>query len=178
MSARLSAFRPLVVLLALVAALAGSGCSGDATPAATTAAAEPAPSAAAPTADPSPAAEGPQSFLDQDAARLTALNQPFFGDFDAMLERRVIRALVTYNHTHYFLDGPEQRGIAYEGLQLFQKHLNEKHKTGHRPIQIIIIPVTRDQLLPRLRPGSPTLRPAPSPSPRSAARSSTSPSRG
>ena len=138
----------------LVAALAGSGCTGDATTAATTAAdPEPAPSATAPTADPSPAAEGPQSFLDQDAARLTALNQPFFGDFDAMLERRVIRAVVTYNHTHYFLDGPEQRGIAYEGLQLFQKHLNEKHKTGHRPIQIIIIPVTRDQLLPRLEAG-------------------------
>ena len=164
MSAHLSAQRLLVVLVALLVALVASGCGGDPPPAATVAAhSSPAPAvdtAPAPTddvaatPDAAPAtAEGPQSFLDQEPSRLSALNEPFFGDFDAILERGVIRALVTYNHTHYFLDGPEQRGIAYESLQLFQKDLNEKHKTGDRPIQIFIIPVSRDQLLPRLKAG-------------------------
>ncbi len=36
------------------------------------------------------------------------------GDLDELIERRVIRALVTYSETYYFLDGPNQRGVTYE----------------------------------------------------------------
>jgi membrane-bound lytic murein transglycosylase MltF len=145
--------RPLVILLLLLAVAGGGGCGGDRPPETSPPApAPPASAAAEDTTSDAPAA-GPQSAFDQTGSRLAAINQPFTGDFDAMLERRVIRALVTYNHTQYFLDGPEQRGITYDALQLFQKHLNEKHKTGDRPIQIVIMPVARNELLPKLAAG-------------------------
>ena len=76
--------------------------------------------------------------------------EAFEGDFDEMLERRSLRALVVYNKMMYFLDGATQRGITYEGLENFEKFINEKHKLGARKFDIIYIPVPRDQLLPML----------------------------
>lgn len=78
------------------------------------------------------------------------LTQPWKGDLDGMIERRVIRVVVTVNMTQYFLDGASQRGITYEALQLFEKTLNEKLGTGNLQVQIAILPVARDQLLPAL----------------------------
>ena len=42
--------------------------------------------------------------------------EPWKDDLDGMVERRVIRALVTYNRTDYCLDGVEQKGVSYEVL--------------------------------------------------------------
>src|SRR5262245_27745641 len=42
------------------------------------------------------------------------------GDLDGMAQRRVIRALVTYNRSYYFYDGAEGRGISYEALKEFE----------------------------------------------------------
>lgn len=39
---------------------------------------------------------------------------PFHGDFDAMVEKREIRVLVTYKMTNFFLDGGTPRGITAE----------------------------------------------------------------
>lgn len=39
------------------------------------------------------------------------------GDFDGIKERRIIRALVTFSKTNYFLDKMTQRGITYELLK-------------------------------------------------------------
>ncbi len=76
--------------------------------------------------------------------------QALKGDFDEMLERRSLRALVVYNKMMYFLDGATQRGITYESLENFEKFVNEKHEFGARKFDIIYIPVPRDQLLPML----------------------------
>jgi hypothetical protein len=32
------------------------------------------------------------------------MDEPFTGDFDALVTRRAIRAAVTFNRTHYFID--------------------------------------------------------------------------
>jgi membrane-bound lytic murein transglycosylase MltF len=68
------------------------------------------------------------------------------GDFDGMVERRKIRVLVPYSKTFYFLDGATQRGLAYEGMQLFEKWLNKK--LGMRPLKVhvIMLPTVRDEL--------------------------------
>jgi len=68
------------------------------------------------------------------------------GDFDGMVERRKIRALVPYSKTFYFLDGATQRGIAYEGMQVFEKWLNKKLGTGHLKVRVVMIPTVRDEL--------------------------------
>jgi len=72
------------------------------------------------------------------------------GDFDAMLERRQIRVLVVYNKMMYFLDGATQRGITYEGMEHFEKFINKKYRLGARKMDMVYIPVPRDQLLPML----------------------------
>jgi membrane-bound lytic murein transglycosylase MltF len=83
----------------------------------------------------------------QDLLRFT---EKWTGDFDHMRKRRRIRALVTLNKLFYFLDGPTQRGEAYELLKEFETFINKKLKTGTLGIEVIFIPVGRDQLLPRL----------------------------
>ncbi len=73
--------------------------------------------------------------------------EPWMGDFDGMVERRLIRALVVPSQTFYFLDGAEQKGISYEALKEFEKLVNERLDTGHLPVYLVIIPVRRDQII-------------------------------
>jgi membrane-bound lytic murein transglycosylase MltF len=75
------------------------------------------------------------------------------GDFKAMAERNRIRALVVYSKTFYFIDQGEQRGLTYEGLMLFQKFINAKLNKKTVKVNVIFIPVARDQLLPALLEG-------------------------
>ena len=81
------------------------------------------------------------------------LIKPWTGDFDAMAERRAIRALVVYSKMLYFFDGAEQHGISYEVLKEFEKSINEQLKTKTLKVHVVFIPVSRDQLLPALLEG-------------------------
>ena len=81
------------------------------------------------------------------------LGEANFGDLDSMLLRREIRALVPYNQTYYYIDGSERRGIAYEALTLFEKALKKKYKAQAPTLNLIFVPVTRDQLIPALANG-------------------------
>src|SRR5262245_57427437 len=58
----------------------------------------------------------PPSELDTQlpAAVRDAVLKPFTGDFDAMVEHRLIRIGVTFNRTLYFVDKGVQRGVMYE----------------------------------------------------------------
>ena len=78
------------------------------------------------------------------------LNEKWTGDFDGMTERRVVRALVPYSKTFYFLDGATQRGLEYELLKEFEKYINKRLKTKHLKVDVIVIPTKRDRLLPGL----------------------------
>lgn len=82
--------------------------------------------------------------------KMLKLNEVRTGDFDGMVKRRVIRALVVPNKMLYFLDGVTQRGISYDGLKEFEKFVNKKLKTRTLKINVVFIPVTRDKLLPAL----------------------------
>src|SRR5262249_3920511 len=68
-------------------------------------------------------------------------------------ERRYIRALVLYNKTNFFYDGPQPRGITYEALKEFEKFLNKKLDTGDKPIHMIFLPVSREDGIKRMRDG-------------------------
>jgi membrane-bound lytic murein transglycosylase MltF len=86
-------------------------------------------------------------------ALVAEMMEPFHGDFDAMVENRVIRVLVTNNATNFFLDGGTQRGITADALREFEKALNEELRLGRRPLQVAAIPVLRNQLIPFLEEG-------------------------
>ncbi|NTU56622.1 MAG: lytic transglycosylase F, partial [Anaerolineales bacterium] len=69
--------------------------------------------------------------------------------------RRSIRALVPYNRSLYFNDKGREMGISAETIRDFEQWINKKYakKLGKRPFTIIIIPTTRDKLLPEVSQG-------------------------
>ena len=69
------------------------------------------------------------------------------GDLDGMLERKLVRALVPYSKTYYFVDEGTARGMTYELLRGFEDWLNEQHGEGELPVRIVVIPTPRDELL-------------------------------
>ncbi len=81
------------------------------------------------------------------------VDAPFTGDFNEMVNRRVIRVGVTFNRTFYFIDKGAQRGLAYEYVNLFEDQLNKKLKTGNIKVHVVMLPMPRDALLPALRAG-------------------------
>jgi len=72
------------------------------------------------------------------------------GDLDGMIKRRMIRVLVVYSKTFFFVDKGTQRGVAYEAFRKFEEDLNQKLKTRHLRVNVVFIPVARDELLPAL----------------------------
>ena len=69
------------------------------------------------------------------------------GDLDGMAQRGQIRVLVVYSKTLYFIDRGQERGITYDALQAFERHVNEKLGRKTVKVRVVIIPVRRDQLL-------------------------------
>jgi membrane-bound lytic murein transglycosylase MltF len=69
------------------------------------------------------------------------------------VKRRLIRVGVTFNRTHYFVDQGQERGITYESVKLFESDLNTRLKTGNLKINVVMLPMSRDQLGPALLSG-------------------------
>jgi membrane-bound lytic murein transglycosylase MltF len=137
----------LSVFLAMSVGCGGGGTTpAPSTPAGTaTPAPAPAPPVAAEAADDAlPQVPSPYDALPPGAR--TLLEAPFTGDLDEMIKRRVIRAGVTFNRTHYFIDHGQQRGIAYESLTNFEEALNAQLKTGNLKVHVAIIPLGREAL--------------------------------
>ena len=141
----------LAQLLALVATLVAttSGCqkqadapSAQATPASVAAAATAAP------ADDAPLEPAPEATPLPEG--LAPLVEPFKGDFDEMLKRRVIRVLTVQNPVLYSVDRGREIGITYENIKAFEKHVNDKAGNKIVTVHVIAIPVARDELIPRL----------------------------
>ena len=90
------------------------------------------------------------------AAEVTALKletQAFKGDWEAILARGTIRVAVPYSRTLFFNDRGTQMGLTADALYEFQRWLNRKYSLSHRPITVLPIATTRDQLFPKLRKG-------------------------
>lgn len=87
--------------------------------------------------------------------QLTIYNKPWTGDFDRMLERRVVRIYAPYSRSLYYSDKGRERGLAVELARDWEQYLNKKHaaKLGKRPLTVYIAPATRDKLLPYLTEG-------------------------
>jgi membrane-bound lytic murein transglycosylase MltF len=72
---------------------------------------------------------------------------------DGILKRRILRVLVVPSRTDYFTDRGKQYGIAYESALEFERYLNRRYGKRLRPINVVIVPVTRDRLIPLLEEG-------------------------
>lgn len=122
--------------------------SGETPGSESVASATPAPTPAAQPVEPPTPAAADDGQLDLETSR-----RRWSGDLDQMVERRVIRVLVPYSKTFYFIDGGTQRGLSYELMREFEKTLNAKHKLTKLRVAVVFIPVSRDQLLPELTAG-------------------------
>ncbi len=105
------------------------------------------PPAAAPAASSGAAAEK--------ARKLAIATKPWKGDFDAMLERRIVRVDVPYSRSLYFIDKGRERGIAAELIRDFERWVNQKYakKLGKRPLTVLVVAATRDRLFTDLNEG-------------------------
>jgi len=105
------------------------------------------------------AAQGPQAAADapkpEQPRQFALAIKPWTGDFDKMLQRRVIRIDVPYSRSLYFIDKGRERGLNAELARDFERWLNQKHaKTlGKRPLTVYIVAATRDKLLTDLEAG-------------------------
>ena len=98
-------------------------------------------------------APAPSSPVSKQKARQLDISVKLWtGDFDQMLERRVIRVLLPYSRSLYFNDKGRERGISVENVRDFEHWINKKYakKLGKRPLTVLIIPTTRDKLLPEV----------------------------
>jgi membrane-bound lytic murein transglycosylase MltF len=77
----------------------------------------------------------------------------FSGDFDAMLDRRLIRLVVPYSPTLFFEDRGAIYGTAANGAQLFEAWINKTFRLGARPLTVTLTPVSRDKLFDTLLAG-------------------------
>jgi membrane-bound lytic murein transglycosylase MltF len=84
------------------------------------------------------------------ARQLTIANKPWTGDFDRMLERRIIRVVAPFSRSLYFNDKGRERGLAAELVRDFERWINNKYakQLGKRPLTLYLAPATRDRLLP------------------------------
>ena len=80
------------------------------------------------------------------APALPTPSERWTGDFDGMIKRRKIRALVVYSRSAFFYDQGWPKGISYEALQEFQQTLNRDFKTGSLPVSVTFLPVGYEQL--------------------------------
>ena len=93
---------------------------------------------------------------DTAAARgLSVANKAWTGDFDRMLERRMIRVYVPYSRSLYYNDRGRERGLSAELVRDFERWINQKYAKplGKRPLTIYIVPATRDKVLPGVSDG-------------------------
>jgi membrane-bound lytic murein transglycosylase MltF len=143
--ARLSRRLALTALAATLLVLPGCGRRPE--PAAS---ASPAPAAVAETADEAlePAPEATPL-----PTGLAPLIEPFKGDLDGMVKRRLVRVLTVQNPVLYFVDRGREVGMTYETVKAFEKRLNEKLGNKVVTVHVIAIPVGRDQLIPWLLEG-------------------------
>src|SRR5882672_908546 len=149
--------RRLLLCWSMAVALMVAACSDKpASPADTSTSAAPATAQSAPAA--APAQEPtPQEAADETLTiDLAAIQKPWTGDLDGMVERRLIRVLTVNSKTIYFLDKGVQRGTAVDFVRLFEEELNKKLagekklKNKNLKVRAVFIPMQRDELLPGL----------------------------
>ncbi len=79
--------------------------------------------------------------------------KPNTGDLDAMTRRRLVRILVPYSKTIYFIDKGRQFGTAVESGTALEAELNNGRKKAIEQIRVAFIPTGRDRLIPALKEG-------------------------
>ncbi|MDR4493978.1 MAG: transporter substrate-binding domain-containing protein [Nitrospirales bacterium] len=90
---------------------------------------------------------------DQFSVKFRQALKPWTGDWDGMVKRNQVRGLVPFSKTFYFLDGGRQRGLTYDLMKIFEKQINKELKRKTVQVQVVFIPVNRDEFITNLLKG-------------------------
>jgi membrane-bound lytic murein transglycosylase MltF len=82
-----------------------------------------------------------------------ALWAPAVVDYEAMIERRAIRVLVPYGGYQFYYDEGQPKGAIYELVHRFEAFINTELGRRNIKVYVVVIPVSRDELLPALQKG-------------------------
>lgn len=78
---------------------------------------------------------------------------PFFGDLEQIRQRRLVRVLVSYNNTNYFIAGGQQRGLEAELMNAFERFINAEEALPDSKIYVVFISKPFAELIPALLAG-------------------------
>jgi len=95
-----------------------------------------------------PAPNGEEPLLNR-----SMFKEPYRDDLEGLIKRRVIRVLVTYSPSGFFLEDGQPRGFEYELMEQYRKHLKSRVKPRSWPVVFAFIPMRFDDLLPALAAG-------------------------
>ena len=79
------------------------------------------------------------------------VNEPFKGDLPEIRKRRLLRVLVSYSKTNFFIDSGVPRGFEYELLQQYETFLNKSISKKYHHVKMVFIRVPFDRLLDMMR---------------------------
>jgi len=92
---------------------------------------------------------GPAFAAPDSLARIT---ETWKGDLPELLgERHAIRVLVSYNRTGFFMVRGEMRGLEFDLMRAYEKHLAKTHRKEH--VRMVFVAVPFDDLVPALLDG-------------------------
>lgn len=74
-------------------------------------------------------------------------------DLDGMVARRTLRLLLPYSKTLFFIDRGQEFGLLAELGRELEQWLDKRHKDGVLRFRVIMIPKSREQLVPALLAG-------------------------
>ena len=89
----------------------------------------------------------PAAKTDSTLSKTMLKDNVWTGDFDKMVKKPQIRVLTVFSKTYYFFDRGRERGIIADGLREFEKFVNKKLKSKTLKVNVVTIPVRRDELL-------------------------------
>ena len=76
--------------------------------------------------------------------------EPWLGDFDGMIDRGFVRLLTIHNPLFLTYDGAQTKGLTADVAQAFEEYLTKALGKKRGAMNVVIIPVARDDLLPYL----------------------------
>ena len=98
--------------------------------------------------------QNPDSVSEDRHTLMDRIEQRWTGDLQQIRQqRRLIRVLVSYSDTNFFVMRGKYRGMEYELLQEYERYLNRQPPKHKIKTNMVFIAVPFEQLIPALREG-------------------------
>jgi membrane-bound lytic murein transglycosylase MltF len=98
-----------------------------------------------------PASPGPAVEAGDASGVVYRVTEKYTGDIGP--DRRIIRVLVHYSRTKFFVASGRPRGYEYDLMKEFEAHYNRKKKRRETKVPLVFIPVRFEELIPMLLDG-------------------------